>query len=154
MPPNNRNLVRQPAENALFADGIHDDLLTNLTHIAALKVISRTSVMNYRDTTKNLGQIADELGVATVLEGAVQRAGNMVRINVQLIDANTDEHLWAEIYDRQLTATNIFEIQSEMATAIAGALLRLAKGRTAIDLREPPLVCTAPADSGANGPGS
>ncbi len=109
-------------ENALFADGIHDDLLTNLTHIAALKVISRTSVMNYRDTTKNLGQIADELGVATVLEGAVQRAGNMVRINVQLIDAATDEHLWANRYDRELTTKNIFEIQSEISKHISLAL--------------------------------
>lgn len=109
-------------DNALFADGIHDDLLTNLAHIAALKVISRTSVMNYRDTTKNLRQVGEELDVATVLEGAVQRVGNTVRINVQLIDANTDEHLWANSYDRELTTKNIFAIQSEIAKNISLAL--------------------------------
>jgi tetratricopeptide (TPR) repeat protein len=78
--------------------------------------------MEYRDTTKNLRQIGDELGVATVLEGAVQRAGDTVRINVQLIDANTDEHLWANSYDRELTTKNIFEIQSEISKDISGAL--------------------------------
>ncbi|MBT8444394.1 MAG: tetratricopeptide repeat protein [Gammaproteobacteria bacterium] len=109
-------------ENAIFADGIHDDLLTRLANVEALKVISRTSVMEYRDTTKNLRQIANELGVATVLEGAVQRSGDNVRINVQLIDAETDEHLWAQTYDRQLTARSIFEIQSEISAAIAAAL--------------------------------
>ena len=109
-------------ENAIFADGIHDDLLTRLANVEALKVISRTSVMEYRNTTKNLRQIADELGVATVLEGAVQRSGNNVRINVQLIDAETDEHLWAKTYDRELTARNIFEIQSEISAAISTAL--------------------------------
>jgi len=82
-------------ENELFADGIHDDLVTRLANIGALKVISRTSVMEYRNTTKNLRQIALELGVGTVLEGAVQRVGDNVRINAQLIDAVTDEHLWA-----------------------------------------------------------
>jgi tetratricopeptide (TPR) repeat protein len=78
--------------------------------------------MEYRDTTKNLRQIAQELSVANVLEGSVQRAGERVRINVQLIDAYTDEHLWAEIYDRELTTNNLFDIQSEIAKAIAGAL--------------------------------
>ena len=87
-----------------------------------MKVISRTSVMRYRDTEKSMKAIGDELDVATLLEGGVQRAGNQVRINVQLIDANTDKHLWAETYDRELTATNIFAIQSEIATAIANAL--------------------------------
>ncbi len=87
-------------ENQLFADGIHDDLLTRLANIGSLKVISRTSMMEYRDTTKNLRQIAEELGVGTVLEGAVQRVGDSVRINAQLIDASTDEHIWAKSYDR------------------------------------------------------
>lgn len=109
-------------ENAIFADGIHDDLLTRLGNVEALKVISRTSVMEYRATTKNLREIADELGVATVLEGAVQRSGDNVRINVQLIDAATDEHLWARTYDRALTARNVFEIQSEISAAIAASL--------------------------------
>ena len=109
-------------ENQLFADGIHDDLVTRLANIAALKVISRTSVMEYRNTTKNLRQIALELGVGTVLEGAVQRVGDNVRINAQLIDAATDEHLWAKTYDRQLSMQNIFAIQSEISEAITGAL--------------------------------
>ncbi len=97
-------------ENALFADGIHDDLLTTLAKIGSLKVISRTSVMEYRDTTKNLKEIGNELGVANVMEGAVQKFGNSVRINVQLIDADTDEHLWAESYDREMTTKNLFAI--------------------------------------------
>jgi len=109
-------------EDQFFADGMHDDLLTQLAKIGSLKVISRTSVMEYRDTTKKIPQIADELGVATVLEGGVQRAGQRVRINVQLIDAATDEHVWAENFDRELTAENVFEIQSEIAQKIAGAL--------------------------------
>ncbi len=109
-------------ENALFADGIHDDLLTTLAKIGSLKVISRTSVMEYRDTTKNLKEIGNELGVANVMEGAVQKFGNSVRINVQLIDADTDEHLWAESYDRELTTRNLFAIQSEISQEIATAL--------------------------------
>jgi TolB-like protein/tetratricopeptide (TPR) repeat protein len=109
-------------ENELFADGIHDDLVTRLANIGALKVISRTSVMEYRNTTKNLRQIAVELGVGTVLEGAVQRVGDNVRINAQLIDATTDQHLWAKTYDRQFSVQNIFAIQSEISEAITGAL--------------------------------
>jgi len=105
-----------------FTDGIHDDLLTQLSRIEAFSVISRTSVMEYRDTVKNLREIARELGVANVMEGSVQRAGDRVRINVQLIDAETDEHLWAEIYDRELTTGNLFDIQTEIAKSIAGAL--------------------------------
>jgi len=105
-----------------FTDGIHDDLLTHLSRIGAFRVISRTSVMEYRDTAKNIKDIARELNVANVMEGAVQRAGDRVRINVQLIDAETDEHLWAEIYDRELTTENLFDIQSEIAQNIADAL--------------------------------
>jgi len=109
-------------EDIYFTDGIHDDLLTQLSRVEAFSVISRTSVMEYRDTTKNLRQIARELSVANIMEGSVQRAGDRVRINVQLIDAETDEHLWAEIYDRELTTNNLFDIQSEIAKAIAAAL--------------------------------
>jgi TolB-like protein/Tfp pilus assembly protein PilF len=110
------------ADDAFFADGMHDDLLTHLSKIAGLHVISRTSVMGYAGSERRLPDIARELGVATIMEGAVQRAGKRVRINVQLIDAQTDDHLWAEIYDRELTADNIFDIQSEITKAIAAAL--------------------------------
>jgi TolB-like protein/cytochrome c-type biogenesis protein CcmH/NrfG len=109
-------------DDKFFSDGMHDDLLTQLAKIGELKVISRTSVMEYRDTTKNLREIGTELGVASILEGAVQRAGKQVRINVQLIDATTDEHLWAEKYDREITTDNLFAIQSEIALAISEAL--------------------------------
>ncbi|NND45409.1 MAG: hypothetical protein HKN58_08800, partial [Xanthomonadales bacterium] len=109
-------------EDAYFADGIHDDLLTSLAKVGALKVISRTSVMRYRETGQSIPEIAAELGVATVLEGGIQRSGDHVRINVQLIDANTDEHLWAENYDRALTAENLFAIQSEISREIVSAL--------------------------------
>ncbi len=108
--------------DVFFTDGIHDDLLTQISRIRAIKTISRTSVMGYRGTTKNMRTIGAELGVSTILEGGIQRAGNRIRINVQLIDAATDAHLWAEIYDRELTAENIFKIQTEVATAIAAAL--------------------------------
>lgn len=105
-----------------FTEGIHDDLLTTIAKIGSLKVISRTSVMEYKDTTRNIRDIARELGVANILEGGIQRSGNQVRINVQLIDAEHDKHLWAEIYDRELTAENLFAIQSEISQAIADAL--------------------------------
>ncbi len=108
--------------NEPFTLGLHDDLLTHLSKISALKVISRTSVLQYKDTTLPIKQIASELGVANILEGGVQRAGNQIRLNVQLIDANTDEHLWAEIYDRELTTENIFKIQTEISQQIAAAL--------------------------------
>lgn len=105
-----------------FVDGMHDDLLTQLAKISGLKVISRTSVLQYRDTEKSMKVIGDELGVKALLEGGVQRAGDRIRINVQLIDAGTDEHLWAETYNHELTADNIFEIQEEISREIAGAL--------------------------------
>ena len=109
-------------EDQFFTDGIHDDLLTTIAKIGSMKVISRTSVMEYRDTIKKTPQIAQELGVANILEGGIQRSGNHVRINVQLIDAATDDHLWAEIYDRELTAENLFAVQSEITRIIADAL--------------------------------
>ncbi len=110
-------------ENAeFFAVGMHDELLTRLADITTLKVISRTSVMEYRDTTKNMRQIGEELGVVYLLEGRVQRAGNRLHIIIQLIDAASDEHVWQDTYDRELTAENIFAIQAEMATSIATEL--------------------------------
>jgi TolB-like protein len=109
-------------QDGYFAAGIHDDLLTQLAKIHGLKVISRTSVMQYANSTKPMREIADDLQVATVLEGGVQRAGDRIRVNVQLIDAHTDKHLWAETYDEELTAANIFSIQSRLATSIAQAL--------------------------------
>ena len=115
-------LLLSESLRVFFVEGIHDDLLTNLARIGELKVISRTSMGRYKDTEKSIPEIAGELGVATVMEGAVQRSGDTVRINVQLIDAQTDEHLWAEIFDRQLTADNLFQIQSEISERIAAAL--------------------------------
>jgi TolB-like protein/lipoprotein NlpI len=109
-------------EDQFFTDGIHDDLLTTIARIGSMKVISRTSVMEYKGTTKKIPEIAAELGVANILEGGIQRSGDQVRINVQLIDAQTDEHLWAQIFDRELTADNLFAIQSEISKAIATAL--------------------------------
>jgi TolB-like protein/Flp pilus assembly protein TadD len=109
-------------DDAYFVDGIHDDLLTYISKIGAIKTISRTSVMQYRNSDKTVPEIAGELGVSTILEGGVQRAGDQIRINVQLIDAQSDEHLWAEIYDRHLSAGNIFAIQSEISIAISEAL--------------------------------
>lgn len=119
LPFDNRSRLE---DDEFFVVGIHDDLLTNLARIDALKVISRTSVGKYVNTEKTIPEIARELGVATIMEGAVQRSGDTVRINVQLIDAATDEHLWAEIFDRKLTADNLFDIQSEISERIAAAL--------------------------------
>jgi len=119
LPFANRSAI---ADDEFFVDGVHDDLLTKLAKISALKVISRTSVMQYRGTEKNMRTIGEELGVKTLLEGGIQRAGDQVRINVQLIDATTDEHLWAETYNMQLTAANIFEIQERISTEITTAL--------------------------------
>ena len=109
-------------DNQYFADGIHDDLLARLADIGSLRVISRTSVNEYRDTSKNLREIGAELDVDTVVEGAVQRSGDQVRITVQLINAGTDEHIWAETYDRELSVSNVFDIQSEISSQIASAL--------------------------------
>ena len=109
-------------EDQFFTDGMHDELLAAISNIRSMRVTSRTSVMGYRDTTKKIPQIAQELGVEHILEGGIQRSGNQVRINVQLIDAATDEHLWAEIYDRELTAANLFAVQSEITKKIADAL--------------------------------
>src|SRR5437588_298182 len=107
-------------DNAYFGDGIQDDLLTNLAKIRDLKVISRTSVMPYRGKASNLREIGKTLGVGTILEGSVRRIGNRVRVNVQLINAENDEHIWADDYDRELT--DVFAIQTDLAQKIAGEL--------------------------------
>jgi TolB-like protein/Tfp pilus assembly protein PilF len=107
-------------ENAYFADGIQDDVLTNLSKIGDLKVISRTSVMPYRGKGSNVREIGKALGVGAILEGSVRRIGNRVRVNVQLINAENDQHMWAEDYDRDLT--DVFAIQTDLAQKIAGEL--------------------------------
>jgi len=117
--------TRAPAEDEealIFSDGLHDDLITQLSKIGTLKVISRTSVMRFRDTVLGLPEIADALGVAVVMEGGVDVLGDRVHVNVQLIDASTDEHLWAETYDKELTAANVFAIRSDLALEVARAL--------------------------------
>src|SRR3989449_3122733 len=113
------NLSADP-ENEYFADGITEDVIAQLSKIRALEVISRTSVMPFKKRQEGLRAIAAKLGVATLLEGSVRRAGDRVRIVAQLIDAETDRHLWAETYDRQLT--DIFAIQTDVALQIATAL--------------------------------
>ena len=114
------NLSEEKA-NAVFADGVQDEILTNLAKISDLKVISRTSVMQYKSgVARNLRQIGEDLGVAHVLEGSVQRAANRVHVNTQLIDARTDSHVWAETYDR--TVDDIFKVEGEIARNIATAL--------------------------------
>ena len=113
------NLSRDP-DNAYFVDGIQDEILTRLAKISALKVISRTSTMRYASKPDNLREIAKQLGVANILEGSVQRDAGALRVNVQLIEAESDSHLWAESYDRGLK--NIFSVESEVAQNVADAL--------------------------------
>lgn len=108
--------------NDPLAVGIHDDLLTQISKISALRTISRTSVLRYAQSEKTIPEIAEELGVAIIVEGGVQRSADRIRINAQLIDTATDSHLWAETFDRQFTATNIFAIQSDISRSIARAL--------------------------------
>src|SRR3954452_22662775 len=107
-------------ENAFFADGIQDDILTNLSKIGDLKVISRTSVMPYRGKDKNVREIGKALGVSAILEGSVRKSRNRVRVNVQLINAENDEHIWSDVYDRDLT--DVFAIQTDLAKKIADEL--------------------------------
>src|SRR5438046_5495524 len=128
--------LSEEKENAYFADGIQDDVLTNLSKIGDLKVICRTSVMPYRGKASNVREIGKALGVSTVLEGSVRRSGNRVRINVQLINAANDEHIWAEDYDRELT--DVFAIQTDLAQKIAGELkAKLSPDETAQMERKP-----------------
>src|SRR5438874_3075081 len=120
------NLSGDP-DNAYFANGIQEEILTRLTSIGDLKVISRTSTQRYESKPRNLSQIAKQLGVANILEGSVQRATDQVRVNVQLINAQTDSHLWADTYDRKLT--DIVEVESEIAKGIAESLQAKLTGR-------------------------
>ncbi|MDG2375796.1 MAG: hypothetical protein P8M18_05545, partial [Woeseiaceae bacterium] len=120
LPFTNRSEAEESAE--FFTDGVHDGLLTRLAHISDLHVISHTSVMSYRGTTLKLREIGAELGVGSILEGSVQRDSDAIRINVQLIDAQTDERIWADTYERALNAANVFALQSEISATIAGAL--------------------------------
>jgi serine/threonine-protein kinase len=130
------NLSADP-ENAFFTDGVQDEILNDLAKIADLKVISRTSVMRYKSgVQRNLRQIANDLGVAHVVEGSVQRAANRVRVSAQLIDAKTDAHLWAERYDRPLD--DVFAIQSDIAQAIAGQLQAKLSPQTKSAIEERP----------------
>jgi eukaryotic-like serine/threonine-protein kinase len=120
------NLSRDP-DNAYFADGIQEEILTRLASIADLKIISRTSTQRYQSKPRNLREIAKQLGVANILEGSVQKAADQVRVNVQLVNAQTDSHLWADTYDRKLT--DIFGVESEIAKAIAESLQAKLTGR-------------------------
>jgi len=120
------NLSRDP-DNAYFAEGIQEEILTRLASIAGLKVISRSSTQQYQNRPRNLSQIAKQLGVANILEGSVQKAADQVRVNVQLINAQTDSHLWADTYDRKLT--DIFGVESEIAIGIAESLQAKLTGR-------------------------
>jgi TolB-like protein len=114
--------VTATEDSEFFAAGVHDDLLTKLAQMQSMLVISRSSVMEYRDAQRNIREIGEALGADAILEGGVQSAGNRIRINAQLVDTNTDEHLWAQTYDRELTATSIFDVQDDIAQAIAQAL--------------------------------
>src|SRR5262249_24138510 len=110
-----------------FADGIQEEILTRLAKIADLKVILRTSTEHYQSKPSNLAEIGKQLGVANILEGSVQKAADNVRVNVQLVNAQTDSHLWAETYDRKLT--DIFGVESEIAKGIAESLQAKLTGR-------------------------
>src|SRR5438552_2635088 len=129
----------QDKANAYFADGIQDEILTRLSKIANLKVISRTSTQHYKSAPENLPEIAKQLGVAHILEGSVQKSGEAVRVNVQLIKAVNDSHLWADTYDRRLT--DIFSVESEVAKAIADQL------RAKITGQEEQVIAAKPTDN-------
>jgi TolB-like protein/Flp pilus assembly protein TadD len=130
------NRSRDP-DNAFFTDGVQDEILMHLAKIAELKVISRTSVMQYKSgVARNLREISQQLGVAHLLEGSVQRAANRVRVNAQLIDARTDAHLWAQSYDRDLA--DVFDIQSEIAKAIADQLQAKLSPAEKTEIEKPP----------------
>src|SRR5438128_1920533 len=120
------NLSRDP-DNAYFTEGIQEEILTRLAKIADLKVISRTSTQPYQNKPRNLAEIAKQLGVANILEGSVQKAADQVRVNVQLINAQTDSHLWADTYDRKLT--DVFGAESDIAKRIAESLRARLTGR-------------------------
>ena len=131
------NLSRDP-DNAYFCEGVQDEILTRLAKVADLKVISRTSTQHFKSAPENLPEIAKQLGVAHILEGSVQKAGDQVRVNVQLINALTDAHLWADTYDRKLT--DIFAVESEIAKAIAETLQARLTGSEKSSIAKTPTV--------------
>ena len=131
------NLSRDP-DNAYFCEGVQDEILTRLAKVADLKVISRTSTQHFKSTPDNLPQIARQLGVAHILEGSVQKANDQVRVNVQLINALTDAHLWADTYDRKLT--DIFAVESEIAKTIAETLQARLTGSEKSSIAKTPTV--------------
>src|SRR5213082_1379372 len=144
--PNEKSIAVLPFENrsedksnAYFADGVQDEILTRLSKIGDLKVISRTSTQRYKNTSQNLSQIANQLGVANLLEGSVQKTNDQVRVNVQLIRTADDSHLWAETFDRRLT--DIFSVESEVAKAIADKL------RAHLSCREEQAIAARPTDN-------
>src|SRR6266404_2502094 len=137
------NLSEEKA-NAYFADGIQDEILVRLAKIADLKVISRTSTQHYKSAPENLRKAGQELGVAHLLEGSVQRTANRVRVNAQLIDARTDAHLWAQTYDRDLA--DVFAIQSEIAKAIADQLQAKLSPNEKKAIEQPPTIDLAAFD--------
>ena len=138
MPFENRS---RDADNAYFADAIQDEILTRLSKIADLKVISRTSTQHYKSTPANVPEIAKQLGVAHILEGSVQKSGDAVRVNVQLIKAANDAHIWADTFDRKLT--DILSVESDVAKAIADKL------RAKLTGEEEQLISAKPTDSPA-----
>ena len=131
------NLSRDP-DNAYFAEGVQDEILTRLAKVADLKVISRTSTQHFKSAPENLPQIAKQLGVTNILEGSVQKAADQVRVNVQLINAMTDAHIWAETYDRKLT--DIFAVESEISKAIAETLQAKLTGAEKSSIAKTPTV--------------
>src|SRR5213593_3671393 len=131
------NLSRDP-DNAYFCEGVQDEILTRLAKVADLKVISRTSTQHFKSAPDNLPQIAKQLGVAHILEGSVQKASDQVRVNVQLINALTDAHLWADTYDRKLT--DIFAVESEIAKTIAETLQAKLTGSEKSSIAKAPTV--------------
>src|SRR5437899_1047316 len=126
--------------NAFFAEGVQDEILTRLAKVADLKVISRTSTQHFKSAPDNLPQIAKQLGVMNILEGSVQKANDQVRVNVQLINALTDAHLWAETYDRKLT--DIFAVESEISKTIADTLQAKLTGSEKISIAKVPTANT------------
>ncbi|MEO0422506.1 MAG: winged helix-turn-helix domain-containing protein [Pseudomonadota bacterium] len=137
----------QVEEDAFFVDGFHDDLITQVTKISGLAAISRTSMMAYRGSNKSMPTIGRELGAALIIEGGVQRAADSIRINVQMIDAATDEHIWAETYTRELNAENVFAIQSEITLAVATTLRAVLSQEEQQDIAEAPTQSTAALDA-------
>src|SRR5438132_2576362 len=142
------NLSRDP-DNAYFAEGVQDEILTRLAKVADLKVISRTSTQHFKSAPANLPEIAKQLGVTNILEGSVQKAADQVRVNVQLINAITDAHVWADTYDRKLT--DIFAVESEIAKNIAETLQARLSGSEKTSIAKTPTVNPAAYEPSLNG---